>query len=173
MTQGLSGRGKGGKASRRGGGLRALAASLPKVTGKAFGRRGLAAGGLVADWPSIVGVELAAVSLPRGLSRAGQGTLTLRVEPGHAVMLQHLEPLVIERINSYLGYRAVRRLRLQQGPLGGRPDPLRPPPAPLTAEEEAGLRARTATVGDETLRGALERLGRAVKQGTGGPETGG
>jgi hypothetical protein len=149
---------------RRGGGLRALAASLPRVTGKAFGRRGLAEGGLVADWPSIVGAQLAAVSLPRGLSRAGKGTLTLRVESGHAVTLQHLEPLVIERINSYLGYPAVQRLRLQQGPLGGRPGPLRPPPAPLTDDEEDGLRARTATVNDKALRSALERLGRAVKQ---------
>ncbi len=164
MTQGRSGSGKGGKAARRGGGLRALAASLPKVTGKAFGRRGLAAGGLVADWPSIVGEQLAAVSLPRGLSRAGEGTLTLRVESGHAVTLQHLEPLVIERINSYLGHRAVARLRLQQGPLGRPAAPPRPPPAPLTKDDEARLLARTATVDDETLRGALERLGRAVKQ---------
>jgi hypothetical protein len=172
MTQGQSDRGKSGKASRRGGGLRALAASLPKVTGKAFGRRGLAAGGLVADWPSIVGAQLAAVSLPRGLSRAGEGTLTLRVEPGHAVTLQHLEPLVIERINGYLGYRAVSRLRLQQGPLSGQPGPLRPPSAPLTEDEETRLRARTATVSDETLRGALERLGRAVKRQDSG-KTGG
>ena len=164
MAQGTSDSGKSGRARRRGGGLRALAASLPKVTGKAFGRRGLAAGGLVADWPSIVGEQLAAVSLPRGLSRAGEGTLTLRVESGHAVALQHLEPLVIERINGYLGYRAVARLRLQQGPLGGRSAPPRPPPAPLSEAEEASLRARTGTVTDETLRGALERLGRAVKQ---------
>ncbi len=164
MTQRRTDDGKKVKALRRGGGLRALAASLPKVTGKAFGRRGLAAGGLVADWPSIVGEQLAAVSLPRGLSRAGQGTLTLRVESGHALTLQHLEPLVIERINGYLGYRAVARLRLQQGPLSGRPTPPRQPPAPLSEAEEAGLRARTETVADETLRGALERLGRAVKQ---------
>jgi hypothetical protein len=164
MTQRRTNDGRKVKASRRGGGLRALAASLPKVTGKAFGRRGLAAGGLVADWPSIVGEQLAAISLPRGLSRAGQGTLTLRVESGHALTLQHLEPLVIERINGYLGYRAVARLRLQQGPLGDRAAPPRPTPAPLSEEEEAGLRARTETVADETLRGALERLGRAVKQ---------
>ena len=164
MTQGRTGDGKKTRAPRRGGGLRALAASLPKVTGKAFGRRGLAAGGLVADWPSIVGEQLAAVSLPRGLSRTGQGTLTLRVESGHALTLQHLEPLVIERVNGYLGYRAVARLRLQQGPLGGRSAPPRPPPAPLSEAEEASLRARTGTVTDDNLRGALERLGRAVKQ---------
>jgi hypothetical protein len=146
---------KGGASRRRGGALRALAASLPKVAGKAFGRRGLAEGGLIADWPSIVGA---------GLSRGGEGTLTLRVESAHALALQHLEPLVIERVNGYLGYRAVARLRLQQGPLGRYRPPARPQPAPLTPAEEARLREQTATVGDAALRGALEKLGRAVRQ---------
>jgi hypothetical protein len=165
MAAGRTDGSRSGTGRRRGGGPRALAASLPKVAGKAFGRRGLAQGGLVADWPSIVGADLAAVSLPRGLSRGGDGgTLTLRVEPAQALVLQHLEPLVIERVNGYLGYRAVARLRLQQGPLGARRAPDRPPPPPLTAEQEARLRAQTATVGDAALRGALEKLGRAVRQ---------
>ncbi len=156
--------GTGGRSARRGGGLRALAATLPKVTGKAFGRRGLAMGGLIADWPSIIGVELAAVTLPRNLSRRGERTLTLRVESGFAPALQHLEPLVIERVNGYLGYKAVARLSLQQGPLPRPPAPTRQKAAPLTPAEEAELKARTAALADETLGAALERLGRAVRQ---------
>lgn len=148
----------------RGGGLKALAASLPKVTGKAFGRRGLALGGLIADWPSILGAELAAVTLPRKLQQHGDGTLTIRVAPGHALAVQHLEPLVIERINGYLGYRAVTRLRLQQGPLGGNSKPPAAPPPALRPEQEAALKAKAAAIDDEALRDALERLGRAVEQ---------
>lgn len=154
--------------ARRGGGLRALAASLPKATGKAFGRRGLAEGGLIADWPDIVGSELAEVCLPRGLAfpsreKRSEGTLSLKVEPGHALTLQHLEPFLIERINGYLGYGAVARLRLQQGPLRHRKPPPRPP-APLSAAQEAALKARGTAVADPELRDALERLGRAVGQ---------
>jgi hypothetical protein len=78
--------------------------------------------------------------------------------------VQHLEPLVIERVNGYLGYRAVARLRLQQGPLGGHRPPARPEPPPLTPADEARLREQTAAVEDEPLRGALEKLGRAVRQ---------
>ena len=161
--------GREGQTARRGGGLRALAASLPKAVGKAFGRRGLAEGGLIADWPDIVGAELAEVCLPRGLAfpsreRRSEGTLSLRVEPGHALTLQHLEPLLIERINGYLGYGAVARLRLQQGPLGRRGTPPPQPPAPLSPAQEAALEARVATVADPELRDALERLGRAVQQ---------
>jgi len=150
---------------RRGGGLRALAASLPKATRKAMGKRGLGEGGLIADWPSIVGADLAAVCTPNKLTRGGEATLTLRVESGHALTLQHLEQLLIERINGYLGYGAVARLRLQQGPLTRNRKPAAPPPTPLSPAEEAELTARTASVADDELRAALERLARAVHQG--------
>lgn len=150
---------------RRGGGLRALATSLPKATRKAMGKRGLGEGGLIADWPSIVGAELAAVCTPNKLTRGGDATLTLRVESGHALTLQHLEQLVIERINGYLGYGAVARLRLQQGPLTRNRKPAALPPPPLSPAEEAELAARTATIADDELRAALERLARAVRQG--------
>jgi len=149
---------------RRGSGLRALAASLPKVTSKAFGAGGLALSGLIAEWPSIIGAELAAVTLPRKLDKRGEGTLTLRVATAHALAVQHLEPLLLERVNGYLGHRAVTRLRLQQGPIAGAQAKARSEPPPITAEQEAALEARTAKIQDDQLRDALERLGRAVYQ---------
>ncbi|MEM7227051.1 MAG: DciA family protein [Pseudomonadota bacterium] len=151
---------------RRGGGLRALAVSLPKVTAKAFGRRGLAEAGLVADWPAIVGQELSGVLLPRGLSYARRaerrdGTLTLRVAPGFGPAVQHLEPLLIERVNGYLGYPAVGRLRLQQGPVARRRSAPRKTPEP-PPEAAAALARRLDDVADSELAAALERLGRAL-----------
>ena len=103
-------------------GLRAVAATLPKVTRRALGKRGFAEGGLATEWPSIVGEHIAARCLPRKLALArpgkrAEGALTLRVEPGFAIDLQHLSPLLIERINGYFGYRAIARLTLQQGPV--------------------------------------------------------
>ena len=156
-----------GKKTRRGGGLRALAVTLPRVTAKAFGRRGLAEAGLVADWPAIVGGELAGVLLPRGLSFARRaerrdGTLTLRVEPGFAPAVQHLEPLLIERINGYLGYPAVGRLRLQQGPVASRAPAAPRKAAPLPPEATKALAKRLDQVGDPELAAALERLGQAL-----------
>ena len=154
---------------RRRPGLRAAAAILPAVTRRALGRGGLAHRGLVTDWPSIVGPEIAARCLPRKIRFAQPGcrldaTLTLRVESGWALELQHLEPLVIERINSYFGYRAVARLRYQQGAMPC--DGISAPPAlpSLSLEEEETVRAQIAGVGDEALRAALERLGCAIRR---------
>ncbi len=153
-------------------GLRAVAATLPKVTRRALGKRGFAEGGLATEWPSIVGEQIAARCLPRKLAlarpgRRAEGTLTLRVEPGFAIDLQHLSPLLIDRINGYFGYRAIAKLTLQQGPIHA---PRKAPPAParpLSTQEEAALSDRLQGVEDEELRGALERLGRAVREKTG------
>ena len=153
--------------SRRAG-LRALAVSLPRVTKRLFGTRGFAEGGLVADWPGIVGTELAARCRPgklafaRGAERRN-GTLTLRVEAPFATEVQHMAPQIMERINGYFGYGAVARLRLQQVPYSPGPAPEQPEPG-LDAEPSPELAARLNAVEDPELRAALSRLGRALRK---------
>jgi hypothetical protein len=166
-------------------GLRALASSLSAVTKRAFARRGLTGADIARQWPAIVGRELAANCRPRQLrfpkrDEAIDGRLTLRVASGWALEVQHLEPLILERINGYFGYRAVTRLVLQQGPL---------PPARKSAAErrrerahagpaaagwktdpaaaraaESALAAKLSTVDDPELRAALEGLGRSLHE---------
>lgn len=152
-------------ASPRKGRMQALAASLPRIAGKALGKRGLAEGGLVTDWTAIVGDQIADSTLPIKLAFAGrerrEGTLHLRVAGAIALELQHLEPQLIERINAYLGYGAVARLRLERGPL---PKPVRrrlaePKAAPLAPAETAAIDRSVAGIADEALRQSLARLG--------------
>lgn len=157
------------RAGGKRGGMRPLAATLPAITRRVLGRRGFAEGGLIAEWPSIVGAAIAARCQPAKLSlarpgRRQEGTLKLRVEPGFALELQHLVPQIVERINGHFGYAAIDRLILQQGPLSLNQRPAPPPARPLGAAEEAELRQRMVTVEDEDVRDALERLGRAVRQ---------
>ena len=76
--------------------------------------------------------------------------------------LQHLAPQLIERINGYFGYAAVARLQIIQGPLPHAAPPARRPPAALDAARQRALNKRLESIGDDPLRQALERLGRAV-----------
>ncbi len=149
-------------------GLRALAVSLPRVTKRLFGKRGFAEGGLAADWPGIVGAELATRCRPGKLAFARaaerrEGTLTLRVEAPFATEVQHLAPQIMERINGYFGYPAVARLRLKQVPYnpGSGPTGTAPGTAPGT-KIAPELAARLEAVEDPELRAALGRLGRAL-----------
>lgn len=155
---------------RRHGGLRALGGSLGPVTKRAFARRGLTGADIARQWPAIIGGELAAQCRPRQLrfakrGEAVNGSLTLRVAPGWALQLQHLEPLVLERINGFFGYRAVARLVLQQGPLPvlrGNAASARRAPAAAAAPLDGALAAKLSTVADPELRAALEGLGRSL-----------
>ena len=144
-----------------------LAVTLPKVTRRTLGRHGLAEGGLVTDWAAVVGSTIAERSLPLRLSFTGgerrDGTLHVRASGALALELQHLEPLILERINGYFGYRAVARLRIHQGPVPGLAGPRRPPASAPTAEAEAEIGSLLSTVEDEALREALRGLGHSLR----------
>ena len=148
-------------------GPRAIGESLPEIVGPALRRRGIAAARLISDWPEIIGEDLAADSCPRKLSNSRRdrepGTLHIAVAGAAAVEIQHLEPVLIERINTYLGYRAVARIALRQTPIAPRPRraPRKKEP-PLDREAARALDARMAPIGDADLRAALAALGRAV-----------
>jgi hypothetical protein len=155
-----------GESERRRGKMRAVGQELPRIAGRVLGKRGLGEAQLVAEWSAVVGDELAAETLPVKLSFPSggrkNGVLKLRVTSAAALVVQHREPQILERINGFFGYGAVARLALVQGPL---PQQVRPgPPArrPLTPAEAAGLAQRLAQVPDPGLKSALGRLGAAI-----------
>ncbi|CBS90174.1 DUF721 domain-containing protein [Azospirillum lipoferum] len=146
-------------------GPRRIGQSVPEVAGKVLGKRGLAFGALITDWPSIVGHQLSLrtapdkLSFPRG--KREEATLHIRAMGAIALELQHLEPQIIERINSFFGYRAVAKIKLIHAALPSTRSPVVRPRA-LTMDEEIGITATTAAVEDEELRATLERFGRSL-----------
>lgn len=143
-------------------GFRALGVATSKIAVPIIGKRG---GGILvrlkSDWGAVIGREWAEVTWPTALGR--DGVLKLRAAPGAALELQHRAPLVIERINGFLGRSAVSRLALVQGPLPlPLPPPARPLPRQLAPSEARALDRRLAVIAEPELREALARLGRAV-----------
>lgn len=149
---------------------RALNLPLSELTDaiarKAFGKRGFATSEILTGWSDIVGDELARLSLPEKLSfprgKGDGGTLLVRVDGAAALELQHLEPVLIGRINRLCGFRAVARLRLVQGPLPQTGEAPPAAPAPLSRAAADELEALLCATGDPELRAALDRLGRGV-----------
>ena len=153
-------------AEERRGRLRAIAAEVPRIAGAVLGKRGFAEAQLVAQWPAIIGEELARGVSPEKLRFARgerrDGTLHLRVAPGLGLEIQHREPVLIERINAFFGYHAVARLVQKQGP-PSRPADLPPArPRELAGPERQVLDQSLADIEDRELRDALRRLGEAV-----------
>jgi hypothetical protein len=147
-------------------GLRILGATVPKLTDKALRKRGFVESAIVRRWPSIVGEEIAGwcapdrVAFPRD-RRAG-ATLHVVVPGARALELQHLEPVLLERINTVFGYDAVTRVAIRQGPLPEPRTKSRPEPRPLDTGEQDWITEQVAEFSDQDLKNALQALGRAV-----------
>lgn len=154
-------------------GARVLAAAR-----SAFVKRGFQEAHVLAHWQEIVGAQLAEFSAPeklvfprgsgddggksRNAARRSGATLTIRVDGPIAVEIRHLEPQIIERINSYYGYGAVARLKLVQGPLPQKPLPRFRRIRALKPEERTLLTQDLEKIEEPALREALERLGERV-----------
>jgi len=157
------------EARRRGeerrGAVRALAAEVPRIAGLALGKYGFGEAQLVTQWEAVIGAELAAKLAPDRLSfsrgERRNGTLRLRVASAFAIEAQHLEPVIIERINGFFGYSAVGRIVLVHGPMP-QPAPAAPRLRPLDSREKQALDQRLEAIADPDLRAALGRLGAAV-----------
>ena len=127
--------------------------------------------GLVQSWEEIVGPRIATKSRPEKLQwprRASDddpfrpATLVIACEGIAALHLQHETGEVIARVNSFLGFNAVDRIRIVQKPVSANVRPARPAPRPLTSSEKNGVQAKVSAIENDGLRAALERLGASV-----------
>ena len=94
------------------------------------------------------------------------GTLVLRVEGPAAIEIQHLADVICERVNRFLGWRAVARHRFASGAAAARRAQSRR--AASTRRRQRGLPQHSRPSHDDDLTNALARLG-AVDQATADP----
>ena len=133
-----------------------------------FARQGFTSCEIVTHWDDIVGADVAAVAEPvrmqwirsRDPDASPPATLVLRVEGPAALEIQHQSGVIIERVNCYLGWRAVDAVSLRQAPLTRRGKP----PRPVIDETAAAALSEELTgIAGDGLRRALGRLGVAIK----------
>ena len=155
-------------------GAKPLGEFIAQAIEKVAKRQGFGQAGLLLYWDEIVGERLAGMAQPlklvwpprrwsaEGEQMAAPASLILQVESAFALEVQHLAPLIIERVNTHFGWACVGRILLKQGPLATRA------PARQTSISKPGLAAEVAArdlVGalpNERLRLALMRLGSHV-----------
>ncbi|MFM9860839.1 DciA family protein [Pseudoxanthobacter sp. M-2] len=150
---------------------RPIADLVGRAIDPACRRRGFASSELVTLWPELVGAEVAEGSRPEKLvwprrrGEAGEGepaTLMVSADGPTALILTHAGPQLVERLNAFLGWRAIARIRVEQNFRPPPPPPVRRRTRPLAPDEAAALAARAGGIANGGLRQAVERLGRAV-----------
>ncbi len=131
----------------------------------AFKAHGFVSADLLSHWPAIVGEVHAALATPERIkwprpAKDGEtagGILFLKAAPGRALELEYAAALLLERINQFMGYHAIAKIKVLPGaelPLSPRPKP--PVPVPLAGD------LHLETIADPHLREALNRLGSAM-----------
>jgi hypothetical protein len=137
---------------------------------QSFRRFGFVQGSIVSRWAEIVGERYAKASSPESIrfpagKKAG-GVLTLLIDGAHAPLIQHLTPMIIERVNRFFGYAAINRIVFRQGkPPVAPPTPPRPNLRPVPKELGEGLRE----IADPELRACLESLAARIAASSGAP----
>jgi len=146
---------------------RRVAECIEPLTKPVFQSHGFAEVRIIRDWALIVGPELARQATPHRLSFArgknSDGTLTVLASSAAATLLQHMEPLILEKLATHFGYRAVTKLRIEHRAAPA-PEIAPAPPQPKPPRAAATL---PAPVADEELRDALTRLAQALQRADG------
>jgi hypothetical protein len=150
--------------------LRSAGELVGDVGGRSFRRFGFVQSSIVSRWAEIVGARYAKVSSPESIrfptGSKGGGVLTLLVDGAHAPLIQHLTPMIVDRVNRFFGYAAINRIVFRQGrPPAPAPRPARPQLRPVPKELGEGLRE----IADPELRHCLESLAAQIAASSGAP----
>lgn len=158
----------------------AVGAFVPEIARPALEANGFPSASLITDWPVIIGPEYAGFTRPERLawprrvfesddddSRARNAqdcaTMILRVDGPRALEVQHAVPQLIERINTFFGYRAIGRIKIVQGPVRRRPKTTREQRRSPTREAgDIAADIDLSGIEDQGLREAVQRLGALV-----------
>ncbi len=125
---------------------------------------------LLQSWDEIVGARLARHSRPEQIKWNRQAsnddafepaTLVIACEAMAALHIQHETSEIIARINAFLGYAAIGRVKIVQKTISPQPPPVSAKRT-LSAKEEQAIADKLVDVSDDGLRDALERLGKNV-----------
>ena len=95
-------------------GLRSFKNSLPKNVKKVISKKGHIYSETLDNWRHIVGDELFKICFPKSFkhsNRLGSSYLSIMVKRGHEVDLEYSKKLILDKLNSYLGYNAVEKLK--------------------------------------------------------------
>jgi hypothetical protein len=149
---------------------RAAGELVGDIGGQSFRRFGFVQSSIVSRWSEIVGERYAKASCPESIKfpagRKAGGVLTLMVDGAHAPLIQHLTPMIVERVNRFFGYAAINRIVFRQGRQPApAARPLRPQLRPVPKELGEGLRE----IADPELRSCLESLAAQIAASSGPP----
>ena len=97
-------------------GLRSFKNSLPKNVKKILNKKGYVYSEILNRWNYLVGNEISKVSFPKTFKPSGKnapGILIISVQRGNEINIEFSKNIIIEKINSFFGYKVLNNVRLE------------------------------------------------------------
>ena len=149
--------------------------TLSKVNKKYSSKFGKSEFLIMSKWPQIVGTFFADHSEPDRVSRVTEefneldepifkNFLHVKVSPAAAVEFQHYKDTIIEKINSFFGYKAIADLRLQQNYIPKAKVNHKLNEMKISEEEKEIIKNEIDVIHDEELQKSIVNLGASIKR---------
>ena len=97
-------------------GLRSFKNSLQKNVKIILNKKGFVYSEILNRWNYLVGNEISKVSFPKTFKPSGKnapGTLIISVQRGNEINIEFSKNTIIEKINSFFGYKVLNSVRLE------------------------------------------------------------
>lgn len=125
---------------------------------------------LIHDWTLIVGEKLARLTVPRKVTYYTRGERTVATlhidvgDSGTAMHVTYLEPVILEKIAIYTGFKSIHRLRsyVRPGLISDNHEKTHISEPHLSEEQKEKLIRLLADIEDESLKEKLFQLGRHI-----------
>lgn len=147
--------------------MRPVIKALGKVIDPIYQQQGFIRAKIILDWHLIMGDKFANFCVPEKIhfpfeKRTG-GRLVIKTTSSFAVEISHFEPIIINRINQYFGYKAVERINISHTfmtPLRQKRRAIRV----ISEEQKVELEQQLEEINSPPLKKALFNLGAAILQ---------
>jgi len=97
-------------------GLRSFGNTLPRSVKGILKRNGYNYSEIIGKWNMLVGKDISSCSYPKSIKMNKgdtNGTLVLAIKRGDEITLEYSKKEIINKINSYFGYKLIDQIRLQ------------------------------------------------------------
>jgi hypothetical protein len=97
-------------------GLRPFGNTLPRGVKGILKKNGYNYSEIVSKWNLLVGKDISNICFPKSIKmqhKSKSGTLILSIERGNEINIEYSKKEIINKINSYFGYKLIDEIRLQ------------------------------------------------------------
>ena len=149
--------------------LRSISNFLPNIAKSLFGKKTMLFGKLIAEWHSIVGVDIASKAIPielkysKSSKKKNQAILHIATNSADSLEISYQKDIIKERLNIFFGYSAIKDIKIiHKKIVNTKHKKPKKVIKRLSQDEEVDIDKKLDKIEEKDLKIALKNLGKAI-----------